>query len=488
MEFSAETAFVTDTPGPGTPKPEQQTTDKSGPTSSSSSSSKDKDTVKPPETNQSVEQNSLNEPKTDSPTPQSTQQDEVTQVVSQLSTWGGSLWGGFKKQADSALDAVKKDFARTVSEAQDEIKMLQDQTASFQVKAPDLSGLGAAVSRSDTKSSSSATDKGKGKDPSENGPAPSTAESESAPSANQLGGFFKTLQSTLAAEASQLNANLSTQFHSLQSSLSESIANNPSLAQLNTRNISTLSSTIQQNLEQAGTKINLKQAEKLAEEYLKRGESLLGEAGTFLKDAVKVVPPDQQSSVVWDGSDIGMYAEQLGGVSAATAAGGAGSSRSPSSDLARSQLRLNALLRRLKGDTELLSLDPLSETSEMSSSRQEMYKTLQGQHLALDEPNFQKLVWVEMGPGGSDEKAAVTDGADVEVLKATKEALVPSQVTEREFWSRYFFHKQVIQDEEKKRQALLQGKRSCNEPCEHSIDLFSSSSVFLNSSSTAKRR
>ena len=46
-----------------------------------------------------------------------------------------------------------------------------------------------------------------------------------------------------------------------------------------------------------------------AEEYVQKSEELLREAGEFLKDAVKVVPPESQGGdlgVVWDGSDVWM--------------------------------------------------------------------------------------------------------------------------------------------------------------------------------------
>lgn len=35
---------------------------------------------------------------------------------------------------------------------------------------------------------------------------------------------------------------------------------------------------------------------------------------------------------------------------------------------------------------------------------------------------------------------------------------VPGKVSEEEFWTRYLFHKHNIEDEEKKRQELLQGE------------------------------
>jgi hypothetical protein len=51
----------------------------------------------------------------------------------------------------------------------------------------------------------------------------------------------------------------------------------------------------------------MQQAEKLAEQYMHKGEALFKDAGEFLKDAVKVVPPeegDEVTGVVWDGTDV----------------------------------------------------------------------------------------------------------------------------------------------------------------------------------------
>jgi outer membrane murein-binding lipoprotein Lpp len=197
----------------------------------------------------------------------------------------------------------------------------------------------------------------------------------------------------------------------LQRSLSESIANNPSLAQINRTNISTLSTTIQQNLEKAGTKINLRQAEKLAED-------LLGEAGSFLRDAVKVVPPDEGSgsyTYSWDGTDVGVYGSVEEGSRSTVLFDRA--SMAGNNDLSRSQLRLNALLRRLRSDVELLSQDP-SAASE-TRARQDAFAVFKKDKIesvgGYQGQDVQQLVWAEMGPEAND--------ADVETLKKSKDAI-----------------------------------------------------------------
>lgn len=288
--------------------------------------------------------------------------------------------------------------------------MLQTQSASFEVRKPDinLGAIGAAIA--DGVKAEPKVDKGKGKEViAGDEKVESGSSSTSLPTAKQTQAFFKNLQSTLATEANQINANLG----SLQKTLSESIANNPSLAQINRANISTLSSTIQQNLEKAGTKINLRQAEKLAED-------LLGEAGSFLKDAVKVVPPEEGSgsyTYSWDGTDVGVYGSAEDGNNNNKSTVLFDRASMAGNDLSRSQLRLNALLRRLRTDVELLSQDP-SAASE-TKARQDAFAAFKRDKIegagGYEGQDVQKLVWAEMGPEAND--------ADVEALKKTKDAL-----------------------------------------------------------------
>jgi hypothetical protein len=290
--------------------------------------------------------------------------------------------------------------------------MLKTQTASFEVKKPnvDLAAIGTAIA--DGVKSEPKLDKGKGKEVITEGEGTTSSTKQGIPqlpTAKQTSDFFKNLQHTLTAEANQINANVTSNFSSMQKSLSETIANNPSLAQINRANISTLSSTIQQNLEKAGTKVNLKQAEKLAEAYLKRGEGLLEEASSFLKDAVKVVPPGEESgsyTYSWDGTDIyatgDSYDQPL---------------QPGQTEISRSQLRLNALLRRLRTDMELLLQDPSAETE--TTARQEAFARFKKEQFesqgGFEGESVQKLVFSEMGPEA--------DNKDVEALKKTKDSI-----------------------------------------------------------------
>ena len=279
-------------------------------------------------------------------------------------------------------------------------------------------------------------DKGKGKEvvrggeageeggDGEKGEGGATGKIPALPTAKQTQAFFKNLQASLTTEANQINHNLTTNLSSLQKTLSETIANNPSLNQINRANISTLSATIQSNLEKAGTRIDFKQAEKLAEDYLKRGEDMLGEAaqqaGSFLKDAVKVIPPEQAGgesgsyTYSWDGTDVGIYgsADDEGRSNTVLF-----DRSTAGNELSRSQYRLNALLRRLRSDVELLSQDPSAPGE--TKARREAFERFKKDKIEAkggwQGAEVQKLVWAEMGPEAND--------SDVEALKKSKDAM-----------------------------------------------------------------
>ena len=103
-----------------------------------------------------------------------------------------------------------------------------------------------------------------------------------------------------------------------------------------------------------------------AEEYFYKSEALLREAvkeaGEVLKDAVKVVPPEEGSAggIVWDGSDVWVLpsASALdGGVEGRSSSS---SSRSGGEPLTAAAVatRAEALLKRLRHDASVLRRDP----------------------------------------------------------------------------------------------------------------------------------
>ena len=103
-----------------------------------------------------------------------------------------------------------------------------------------------------------------------------------------------------------------------------------------------------------------------AEEYVQKSEELLREAGEFLKDAVKVVPPESEGEsigVMWDGSDVWM----LPGIATSapsewTTGAGTSGAEPPSMDGARGvATRAEELLRRLRHDDTVIKADPEGE-------------------------------------------------------------------------------------------------------------------------------
>lgn len=144
----------------------------------------------------------------------------------------------------------------------------------------------------------------------------------------------------------------------LQSTLQSTIAsasNNPALS-----NPSQLRAQLAENLRLSSARENLqlslKQAERLAEDYLRKGDQLVKDAEKWMGDAVKVLPPEggntQHLTSSWDGSDWYSF-------TTSPALRTRASSAAPLVPMAGS--RKDALLRRLREDKELLMVDPEGE-------------------------------------------------------------------------------------------------------------------------------
>lgn len=182
--------------------------------------------------------------------------------------------------------------------------------------------------------------------------------------------------SRLSSSTTQLQNTLQT---TIQSTIA-SAQSNPAL-----KNPAQFRDQLAQNLHLNSARENLqmsmKQAEKLAEEYMKKGDQLVKDAEKWMGEAVKVVPPEEQerraAGMSWDGSD--WYSFTTSAPSGRKEkdevlfeAGGARSGRQmPGVVLAGS--RKDALLRRLREDKELLLVDPESE-DETKERREEFRK------------------------------------------------------------------------------------------------------------------
>ena len=121
----------------------------------------------------------------------------------------------------------------------------------------------------------------------------------------------------------------------------------------------TLAANIQ--LVQQGTTVQ--QAEKLAEQYMHKGSALFKEAGEFLKDAVKVVPPEESGGtpgVVWDGTDVWTTPSPM---QTNLGRGASRKGKDKETDVLFSMPRAAAkradvLLKKLRRDPELIRTDP----------------------------------------------------------------------------------------------------------------------------------
>lgn len=222
-----------------------------------------------------------------------------------------------------------------------------------------------------------------------------------------------------------------------------------------------------------------------AEEYAAKSQGLLREAvqgaGEFFKDAVKVVPPEEAAAQAaaaragaglgWDGMDGWMMDVTLGTGIEAGGVTGKGKERevdwsSPLEAQKAVATRAQALLRRLKYDPEVLRADPVEDKSVESLYTGWLEQEVDG---------------VEGGMGGKKWATAIekalAEPTDGEGLKATLDTLgvfqsqeccsgctnaaavlVPSDLKQETFWTRYFFRVYQVQGEEERRKALLQGK------------------------------
>lgn len=153
-----------------------------------------------------------------------------------------------------------------------------------------------------------------------------------------------------------------------------------------------------------------------AEEYVHKSEELLRDAGEFLKEAVKVVPPEEgaqaMQGVMWDGSDIWMLPEFNVPSNVETSAKGKGKERDGAEGLRAVATRAEALLKQLKHDPEVIRVDP-----EADDRAKQMW----------DEWHKTEVESKEDGVDGKEfldaRNTALIDPVDGEALKQTMDAL-----------------------------------------------------------------
>lgn len=255
------------------------------------------------------------------------------------------------------------------------------------------------------------------------------------------------------AAATALLTRLSSSTSQLQSTVQSSIASalaaakaNPALA--NTAQLRTqLADNLRLQTARENITLSVKQAEKMAEEYLKKGEGFLKEAervgGNMVKDAekwveenVRVIPPQEGEYIpsTWDTGE--WYSFSTVAPSGPGPAEGRSTPRASLSSAAMAGSRKEALLRRLREDKDLLMVDPGSG-AETKERRDEFAS------------------WI-----ADKWDAAKRAGREVEEghVGAIRMALVPEHLTDEQFWQRYLFHKDMIEAADAKRKLLLEGE------------------------------
>lgn len=121
-----------------------------------------------------------------------------------------------------------------------------------------------------------------------------------------------------------------------------------------------LRAALAENIQRVQQGITIQQAERLAEQYMHKGEALFRDAGEFLKDAVKVVPPegDAVTGVVWDGTDAWPMPSSI----QTNVGQGTNKGKNKESNvifsMPRGTKRADVLLKKLRSDPEALGKDP----------------------------------------------------------------------------------------------------------------------------------
>jgi len=158
-----------------------------------------------------------------------------------------------------------------------------------------------------------------------------------------------------------------------------------------------------------------------------RGEELLRGASVFLRDAVRVVPPEEADFSPSDSTTPSAHESTISrGKEVPT----------PTVVSSTPVTRRGALLRALRENPAILRVDPAGE--ERSAALFTSWVERVGEEASRDESRRESEL-----------------GADDEALQSTRSALVPEELTEDEFWTRYFFRVHQIDQEEERRKAVL---------------------------------
>ncbi|KAI6110587.1 hypothetical protein EDD16DRAFT_1610647 [Pisolithus croceorrhizus] len=364
--------------------------------------------------------------------PEQSLNEEVSQAIGTL----GRFWGGFKKQGGAAFANARRDFTQVVTQAQRELEK-------FTTAAP-------AEPLAEDESTSRDEHEVKAEEHQEgNNTGPSTPTAEEAghrhdPTATSSTSSASTSQSIFARIRSSLPPNV---VSTVQAHLPESLKNPESLDLSQLRDA--LSTEFQRV--QGVTRAQ-------AEEYVHKSEVILREAmreaGEVLRDAVKVIPPEEAGAepgagVVWDGADVWMLPGLTVGAEGSKGnykgkAKESDSSGRQSEDARRAvATRAESMLKQLRSNPEIIKVDPAVDSSKKSYLA--WVDELEASNTGFGTEEWSRRI-----------AEALSDPHDGPSLQDTLDSLVPSYMPEEVFWVRYFFRVYQIEQEENRRKALFQ--------------------------------
>lgn len=248
------------------------------------------------------------------------------------------------------LETARKDLSSVVTQAQKELGILGGEASesSSSHDAPTVDTVHDEVPENKGHTPEATTE-------------PVSDAKEEGPSSPPPSAQSSTFQTFLSRVQSTLPPNIST---TLQNNLPESLRDGHGIGVDFSQLATTLTSEFQRV--QGVTRAQ-------AEEYAHRSESLIREAGAFLKDAVKVIPPEYAdgeggSGLAWDGSEVWAMPPSVGSMgpgqrNLSVRWKGKGKEREALMQARAASTRAEMLLRRLKRDPELLKPDPAAEES-----------------------------------------------------------------------------------------------------------------------------
>lgn len=261
------------------------------------------------------------------------------------------------------MEQARKEVTQVVTTAKGEINKFTSPPTS-----PER-GDARTASTDERPSTPPPVDKGKQRELDPDGEASPTATPKPA-----FNTFFSRLQSSIPADS------FSQTFQTLQKQIQPALETASSQAQL----VASQAQQVATQAQQAAAHVDIGQIRSqlqtniqriqeqnapLVAEYRKQSEAFIKDAQEYLKDAVKVVPPDEQGSVpgmTWDGTDVWMYPSPIGtaGWGKSGLAVDEAAPRKSSDTMTYARLsRAEALLVRLKHDPEMLKLDPREDAS-----------------------------------------------------------------------------------------------------------------------------